>query len=207
MGIHERKEREKEEMRRKILVAARDLFREQGFRATSIRNIADAIEYSPATIYLYYKDKNAILYALQYEAAETKRDHLLPAAAIADPWERLLDIGRRYIDFALRYPDWYELLFIMRAPMEAIENEACWQLGMTSHQFLTDTVRACMEEGYFPGQDAETVAFTLWCHVHGMMAIYVSDRMKMYPEEKRPELIQKSLEMIAEMGKQTRKPG
>ena len=68
MGIVERKEREKEDMRRLILNAARKLFLEQGYEKTSIRNIADAIEYSPATIYLYYKDKNELLFALHEEA-------------------------------------------------------------------------------------------------------------------------------------------
>ena len=102
MGISQRKEREKEEMRRLILDAANRIFREKGFDGVSIRNIAEAIEYSPATIYLYYKDKNEIYFALQYEAAAAKRDHLLPAAALENPWERLIEIGRRYIDFGLK---------------------------------------------------------------------------------------------------------
>ena len=68
MGILERKEREREDMRRLILNAARELFLEQGYEKTSIRNIADVIEYSPATIYLYYKDKNELFFALHEEA-------------------------------------------------------------------------------------------------------------------------------------------
>ena len=63
MGILERKERDREDMRRLILGAARQLFLEQGYEKTSIRNIADVIEYSPATIYLYYKDKNELFFA------------------------------------------------------------------------------------------------------------------------------------------------
>ena len=95
MGIVERKEREKEEMRRLMLDAALTLFREKGLDAVSIRNIAEMIEYSPATIYLYYKDKSEILSALQYEAAAVKRSHLMSAALIENPWERLIEFGRR----------------------------------------------------------------------------------------------------------------
>ena len=51
-----RKEREKVEMKRQILDAARSLFLEQGFEKTSIRNIAEVIEYSAGTIYLYFKE-------------------------------------------------------------------------------------------------------------------------------------------------------
>ena len=62
MGVADRKEREKTEMQKRILDAARVLFLEKGFEKTSIRNIADLIEYSPGTIYLYFKDKNEILF-------------------------------------------------------------------------------------------------------------------------------------------------
>jgi hypothetical protein len=43
MGIAERKERDKEELRERILVAAKTLFLEKGVEKTSIRNIADLI--------------------------------------------------------------------------------------------------------------------------------------------------------------------
>ena len=60
MGIAERKEREKMEMHDRILQAATVMFLEDGYEKTSIRNIADKIEYSPATIYLYFKDKDEL---------------------------------------------------------------------------------------------------------------------------------------------------
>ena len=67
MGIAERKEREKQEMRTLILSTATNLFVERGYDSVSMRNIAEAMEYSPATIYLYFKDKNELLYTLSEE--------------------------------------------------------------------------------------------------------------------------------------------
>jgi AcrR family transcriptional regulator len=67
MTIANRKERQKEELRGKILEAAKALFIERGFEETSIRNIAEKIEYSPTTIYLYFKDKDDIFYSLHQE--------------------------------------------------------------------------------------------------------------------------------------------
>jgi AcrR family transcriptional regulator len=49
MGVAERKERHKEDLKRVILDAAKSLFAENGLEATSIRAIAEKIEYSPAT--------------------------------------------------------------------------------------------------------------------------------------------------------------
>jgi len=199
MSILQRKEREKEEMRRLILNAAHDIFKENGYDGLSIRNIAERIEYSPATIYLYYKDKNAIFYALQYEAAAAKRDHLLPAVSIENPWERLVAFGRLYIDFGMKHPDWYDLLFLTRAPMEHLENQECWALGMATHSFFVETVQACVEARYFKSTDVQVIAYTLWCHAHGMVSLFVRERMRMYPPEQREELARKSFAMITKM--------
>jgi AcrR family transcriptional regulator len=50
LGIRERREREKAEIREKILDAARELFVNEGYEAVSMRKIADRIEYSPTAI-------------------------------------------------------------------------------------------------------------------------------------------------------------
>ena len=55
MGINERKERDRQDLRKSIMDAAREVFLEKGFEQTSIRAIAQKIEYSPTTIYLYFK--------------------------------------------------------------------------------------------------------------------------------------------------------
>ncbi|WP_373399972.1 TetR family transcriptional regulator [Algoriphagus halophilus] len=57
MGINDRKEREKEELRALILSSARSLFLEKGVEKTSIRNIADKIEYSPGSSIIILKIK------------------------------------------------------------------------------------------------------------------------------------------------------
>ena len=57
MGVTERRERERQAVRQEILDAARALFIEEGYEKTSMRKIAEKIEYSPTTIYLYFKDK------------------------------------------------------------------------------------------------------------------------------------------------------
>ena len=64
MGITERREREKEEIRHKILDAARELFAAEGYEKVTMRRIAEAIEYSPTAIYLHFKDKDDLVRAL-----------------------------------------------------------------------------------------------------------------------------------------------
>ena len=61
MGTKERRAREKEQLRRQIIDAARELFVSEGYENVSMRKIADKIEYSPTVIYLYFKDKADLL--------------------------------------------------------------------------------------------------------------------------------------------------
>src|SRR6187399_273997 len=107
MSIAERKAKEKEELKDLILQAAKELFVEQGVEKTTIRNIADKISYSVGTVYVYFRDKNAILHALHSLGFLQYAERQLALQHIADPMERLIARGRAYIMFALENPDMY----------------------------------------------------------------------------------------------------
>jgi len=198
MGITERKEREREEMRDLILQAAQKLFLTQGFEKTSIRGIAEAIEYSPATIYLYYKDKNELLYSL-HEAAFLKLMHeFREVGAIADPFERLTGLGNQYIKFAIENPELYDLMFIMDAPMEALEcRDESWEDGKLAFEALTTTIEGCIRGGYFKETtDVQNAALTIWSFMHGLLSIYLKKRMDMFGDNREIERIHESFALF-----------
>ena len=60
MGIKERREREKQDIRQKILDAAQQIITDEGFAALSMRKVAHRIEYSAASIYLYFRNREQI---------------------------------------------------------------------------------------------------------------------------------------------------
>ena len=64
MGVAERRGREREEVRHKILDAARELFMAEGAGRVTMRRIAEAIEYSPTAIYNHFQDKDTLLHSL-----------------------------------------------------------------------------------------------------------------------------------------------
>ena len=69
MGIREKRAKYKEEFRREILDAARELFLSEGYEKFSMRRLAEKIGYSTPTIYLYFKDKDDLLFAICEEFA------------------------------------------------------------------------------------------------------------------------------------------
>ncbi|MFZ7107092.1 MAG: TetR/AcrR family transcriptional regulator [Bacteroidota bacterium] len=186
MGIAERKEREKQEMRRKIIDAAFEMFVEVGYERTSIRAIADKIEYSPATIYLYYKDKDELLYEVQREAFDLLAKKFAPLEAIRDPFQRLEALGNSYLDFAIANPQYYDLMFILSAPMNVIKENMLWENGCDAYEFLLTTIADCMEKQCIRYQDANLGALQAWSMVHGLASIYLKNRfmvMDITPEQ------------------------
>lgn len=200
MTIANRKERQKEELRSKILEVAKELFIERGLEETSIRNIAERIEYSPTTIYLYFKDKDDIFYALHQEGFILLNQYLRVLQNVEDPFERLKAINRAYIDFALENKEFYDLMFISRSPMNALSrDDEKWVEGNKAFGALIGTVTECIQKGYFKGMDPEILSFTCWSMVHGICALEVRGRCSVISEANQENLSHKSAAMVIEM--------
>src|SRR5712691_9823525 len=105
MGVQERRAREKKELRQEILDAASELFVREGFENVSMRRIADKIEYSPTTIYLYFKDKAELL---EQVCAETFSRLVQRLTKIneqpGEPLEKMRRGLLAYIQFGLENP-------------------------------------------------------------------------------------------------------
>lgn len=205
MGITERKEREREEMRDLILEGARKLFISQGFEKTSIRNIAEAIEYSPATIYLYYKDKNELLFSLHEVGFLKLIQEFSPVATIADPFEKLIALGEQYLKFAFENPELYDLMFIMEGPMETLScRDESWEDGSRSFEFLKLIIHECIEAGYFKHtSDIENAALTVWSFMHGLITLYLKKRLDIFDDNRELERIQNAFQLFINMMKST----
>ncbi|MEZ4901375.1 MAG: TetR/AcrR family transcriptional regulator [Spirosomataceae bacterium] len=166
---------------------------EQGFEKTSVRNIADAIEYSPATLYLYYKDKNELLFAVHEEVSLKLMEELASVRDIQEPFERLVEMGHRYIKYAVENPELYDLMFIMTAPMETLAcRDEIWEDGLKSFGLLVWAIQDCIKNGYFKSYDAENLAVTIWAYMHGLVTIYLKNRMSMFQDDQQLQRMQQS---------------
>lgn len=178
MAIKDRKERDKLDRRKLILESATRLFLKHGYEKASIRNIAEDIEYSPATIYLYFKDKDEIFFILHEQGFDILNQEFLKHETVADPFDRLKAIGERYLQFSIDHPDYYDLMFIMKAPLNEISCMDKWDAGDNAFQFLMKTVAQCIDQNSIKHTDPGLVAMTVWSFVHGLASLCIKDRFK-----------------------------
>ena len=176
MGVKERKLRQKKFLRQEILDAASELFVKEGFENVSMRRIAEKIEYSPTTIYLYFKDKAELLEQVCHETFARLSAHLTRILEQpGDPTERLKRGLLAYIQFGLENPHHYRATFMMPIP-EGFDKEKYKKPdspGMLAFDFLRRSVYDCISAGKFPSSDPELISQTLWSGVHGITSLLI----------------------------------
>jgi AcrR family transcriptional regulator len=202
MGIAERKEREREDVKGLILSAAREIFLSEGYENTSIRKIARKIEYSPGVIYNHFKDKNDLLLSLHDKAFECKIDALFVSVRdIADPLERLKATGRAYLQYGIDNPQDYELMFILSCTMDALAvKEEFWQDGAMAINLLKQNIQECIDAGYFRNDiDTDEISLLLWSQVHGITSLYIKERLNIYTIEEKEKFMFRTYDVFLSM--------
>jgi AcrR family transcriptional regulator len=177
MGTAERRERERVEVREKILAAAHKLFVERGYDAVTMRAIADAIEYSPTALYFHFKDKEALIRELCQQDFTPLAKQFAEFIAIDDPVERLREIGRAYARFGVEHPEQYRFMFMTSLPPPADPQEyGKGDPGRDGYAFLRTTVEEAirsdrLRDGF---GDAELTSQTVWAGMHGLVALHIA---------------------------------
>lgn len=178
MGLAERKEREKNELRELILIKAKEIISKEGQDKLSIRRIATEIEYSPATIYLYFQDKDEILYQMMNKGFEILAHQMQDVYLETSALRRLFLIGQSYIRFGIENQDWYTLMFNSASPMNHIERcKSEWGHGIAIFEYLVSTCREALAEAKRTGIDERILALQMWSTVHGLVSLSNTQRL------------------------------
>ncbi len=177
MGSIERREREREDKRRQILDAARELFVEEGYDAVTMRKVADKVEYTPTAIYLHFKDKEELVREVVTQDFLSLAKHFTSVAEIDDPIEALRAMGKAYLDFALKYPNHYRLMFMTKLPKTSEQlPEHHGNPSLDAYAMLCTLTHKAIERGLLRPDltDPEFVAQLVWAGVHGVAALHIS---------------------------------
>lgn len=171
-----RREHEKAETRRLILEAARTMFAREGYALTTMRGIADRIGYTATAIYHHFADKHALMLELCATDFRALGSALTAIGGITDPVERIRQMGRNYVRFALEHPEQFRFMFLVERPMPGPDEVAMHDPGEDGYEFLKQAVTEAIAATRFRPEFSEPdlVAQMLWSCVHGVATIHVT---------------------------------
>lgn len=175
MGIIERKQRQKEEIRNSILRASWDLVQAEGWQCLSIRKIADAIEYSVPVIYSHFENKEAILLEftkegfrlLDTQLQAAKEQHQEPAA-------QLEAMAHAYWNFAFQNKEYYQLMYGLGMPTCETVKQVPELTRFT--EIIQSTIKDLISETKQPNTDPFLKFHTYWSMLHGLISINMIGR-------------------------------
>jgi AcrR family transcriptional regulator len=192
--------------RDEILWAAKDLFLREGYEATTIRRIAEVVGVSAPALYLYFKDKEAILLAL----CDQTFGYLLEQMAEIEkqglpPIERLRHCGDAYVRFALNNPREYWLTFMSGHTPKQISHQGGHKPdvinpdqpganGAIAFSRLMGMFRDIENAGMPLHYPVETAAELVWMSLHGLAAAIINNPE--FPWTKRDTLIAGMIDMV-----------
>ena len=195
LGVKERRTRERESLRQEILDAARELFIEEGYESVSMRRIAEKIEYSPTTIYLYFQDKAELLNNICAETFEKLAVRLERSRArFRDPLERMREGLREYVEFGLQNPQHYRVTFMVSHPQASDQYNEAQAAGFRAYEHLRQSVVECIRAGKFHNVDVDTASQSLWAGVHGVTSLLIAN--KKFPFVERNKLVNMVVETL-----------
>lgn len=141
-----------------------------------MRRIAQKIEYSPTTIYLYFRDKDELIGELCEETFSLLTKKIGKVVGVGgDPVENLKRGLRAYVDFGIQHPNHYRTTFL--TPHEDMgPNHRRSSAGRAAFDFLLQGVGACVQAGRFRETDVNAIGQALWAMVHGLTALQITHR-------------------------------
>lgn len=160
-----------------VAAAERILEREGDEAAITLRSVAREAGISAPSIYAHFADRDAIVEAVLDIAFERLRQLILDTAGLLedDPVGSLLAGCHAYVDFGVREPARYRVLFgrvregrpELKAPLRLQDVPPQWRHRLQAFEVLVDGLAACAAAGRSASTDPFADATTLWTAMHG----------------------------------------
>lgn len=203
-GTAER-EAQREDVRERIVEAARDIVSEEGLDALSMRALALRIGHSPGTIYLHFQDKDELLRSVMSEGFKrlgvSVDRELEKVEKDEGSLARYAAMGRGYARFALENTGYFRSMFKMPRVAhldgcpETLHADAAPE--ESRHQGVELLERA-VEHGEAEVGDPSRAALVGWGLIHGLTSLYLSGHLQdqVTSHEDFMELIESAIEAI-----------
>lgn len=178
-----RSQEEREAVRKQILDQAIDIINHYGFEGFTMRRLGTQMGVAAKTIYNYFTGKDEIYLLLLTRGFELLNEKQAQAFGSTDhPKKRLMEMNRAYVDFGLKHPHYYNIMFnwdvpkyldYVGTPMEsAARNEK--KEGLKLAMINLKALKAYLNHAGNPGVSFNALRLKMikgWSALHGIVSL------------------------------------
>jgi len=176
--IAERREEEKERRRAEILDAAEALYAKTGWDSLTVDQVARTARLSRALVYVYFRDKEELLFAIGERAMRLLRDRFIAASAgHATGLDQIEAIGRAYMGYAHEFPHYFDFCSRFQAHSVSVDpgshEGACRAASDEAIGAVVRAIEVGIQDGSIRADVGKPVllAVTLWAFTHGIIQL------------------------------------
>ena len=155
-----------------------EILSKEGLTGLSLRKVAKKAGVSHAAPYAHFTDKQALIAAISTEGYRRLYDQLSAKVESyrSNPQRMLVEVGWAYIEFALKDPEHFKIMF-----MGIIEQEKDYpdfrEMSQKNFELLMKLVKDCQDTGLLAAGPADMVAINLWSLVHGFVLLLLEGQI------------------------------
>lgn len=176
--IAERRVEEKERRRAEIVDAAERLYAQKGWDSVTMDQVAKSARLSRALLYVYFRDRDELQFAIGERALAMLRTRFLEAVATQGRGlDQVEAIGRAYMQYAKDFPHYFDVCARFQAHAMSADpgsNEgACAVAGDAAISVVVEAIRSGIGDGSIRSDIGDPLMFavTLWAFTHGVIQL------------------------------------
>lgn len=172
-------QKDSQDLKRLILETTRRLLVTNGFASLSMRRIAREMNYSATSIYLHFKNKDALFHALIEEGMSLllRRQKKIAKAYADDVLARLRALCEGYIAFGLECPEYYEIMFMLHPELSSKFPRQSFRRARRNLDLMKVTLDEGVKEGVVDIEDSNAATNVMWASLHGAVSILLTERL------------------------------
>lgn len=203
MGIAERKEREKLQRRRDILEAARSVFSEKGFQPATMDEIAERVELSKPTIYLYFDSKEDLYTSIaledSYKVMERLKETVASDAGLVEKWQ---SVWLAFIEHCIENPEYVSISqhILAQESRQRVSDHILEEFDKHTRE-LVEEVTKLVEESIEKGLARDdlsprTIVLITWRFTIGLLELHLSGRESEFGVDDYHEFFENSFDVL-----------
>ena len=181
-GIDDRRSEEKERRRLEIIDAAEQVFGDVGFDDATMLQIARKARLSRALMYIYFKDKADLQFAIAERAGQQLKQRFTEAVARNKKGlDQIEAIGRAYLAFSQEFPVYFNAITLFESQLSnskesSAYHEACMTGQHEKMAIMVAAIQLGIEDQTIRADigDPLLTSIALWGFMHGIIQLSTS---------------------------------